>query len=145
MAFQDFGISLYLQKEKDYNKLQEACILTFIRKERFLENYNINNNIFRILKRFFGDLEVLNKNGLIHQYNQLKDYIIKNNYLGLILYGKSLNTDSENNKLINIYSEDNEFYYLTIRSVCEYLISDYFSYNEIVSCCKKTPNINLYL
>uniref|UniRef100_A0A6C0KFY5 Uncharacterized protein n=1 Tax=viral metagenome TaxID=1070528 RepID=A0A6C0KFY5_9ZZZZ len=145
MAFQDFGISLYLQKQKEYNKLQEASVLTFIRKQRFIQNYNINNHIFNILKTFFGDLEVLNKKGLIHQYNLLKNYIIKKNYIGLILYGKNLKTEDTNNECINVYtSEENQLYYLSVRSICEYLISEYFSYDEIINCCKKTPNINLY-
>ena len=84
-----------------------------------------------ILKTHFGDRNRLHTDGLICHYKELKNDVIKNNRIGLILHG--LNS-SENTVITNYITVDHNVIPLTVNGLCEYLINDFFSREEI-ECC----------
>ena len=50
----------------DYEK---ATIMVFLRKSRFVENYDANEEIFSLVTKFFSDKKLLDKHGIEHFYN----------------------------------------------------------------------------
>lgn len=131
------------------SKKQEASILCFTRKGRFISNYYPESELKDLLLTFFGNSEKIHKTGLKDQYNLLKDYVEKNNIIGLILYGANINNIKESNQHINHYTQlNNNTVELTINSICIVLLKEYFDYNNnqsyIDSLCEKTPNFEIY-
>ena len=124
-------------------KKQEAAILCFKRKQRFVEGYDINQHLSSFLNIFFGDLNVLYKDGLQKHYSLLKEKVISNNLIGLILYGT--NIDDPYNKVLNVYETANGSYLtLNIKNICIYLIKDYIKKENVDDLCVKSPNFHIY-
>ena len=72
-------------------KKQSACVTLFKRKQRFINNYDINQEVTELINTFFGEENNLEENGLTYSYNKLKEYVINNNLIGLILYASNVN------------------------------------------------------
>ena len=88
---------------------------------------------------FFGNVSILNKNGLTIQFNKLKEHVVKYNLVGLILTGVN------NKTLVNMYTTiNNNIISLTISSITRTLLQNHFSENEINELCISTPNFNIY-
>ena len=129
------------------NKKQKAAITVFLRKQRFVEGYNINNDLRELVMNYFGDSKELVKNGLTKHYNQLKTYVENNNLIGLILYGADINNLEDTDQYITTYlTPKNTQIRLQISTICQILIKEYFKNNieYIDSLCEKTPNFELY-
>jgi hypothetical protein len=128
------------------NNLHKAAITVFSRKQRFMINYNIDSHIFDLYNKYFGDIKILNRDGLNIQYNKLKDQVINEKLIGLILYGNSLETTNIKNRYINIYirPKNKKTITLSVKGISEYLLNDYFNESIINKLCRETPNINLY-
>lgn len=131
------------------SKKQEASVLCFTRKSRFISNYYPESELKNILLTFFGNSEKIHKTGLKDQYNLLKDYVEKNNIIGLILFGANMNNIKDSNQHINYYTQiNNNNVELTVTSICIVLLTEYFDYNNnqsyIDSLCKKTQNFEIY-
>lgn len=124
------------------NKEEKAAILCFRRHERFDESYNINNELNLLLLDFY-DVEKLHKDGLIKYYDKLKETVRNEYKIGLILYGSII--EDKNNKLISIYhTKDNNKVELYTRTLCLFLLNDFFTSSEIITLCKITPNFKIY-
>ena len=131
------------------NNIQNAAVTSFVRKSRFIGNYYPESELKNILLTFFGNSEKIHKTGLKDQYNLLKDYVEKNNIIGLILFGANMNNIKDSNQHINYYTQiNNNNVELTVTSICIVLLTEYFDYNNnqsyIDSLCKKTPNFEIY-
>ena len=139
--------SSYLSNSDDVlNKKQEAAILVFSRKNRFLDGYNIFNELKELLKMFFGDSSELIKNGLAKHYIDLKTYVEENNLIGLILWGSDANNFSDKEEYISTYVTQNDSVIkLQISNICQILLSEYFVDEEYINTlCERTPNFDIY-
>ena len=130
------------------NNIQNSAVTCFVRKSRFIGNYNPESELKDILLTFFGNSKKIHNTGLKEQYNLLKHYVEKNNLIGLILFGANMNNIKDSNQHINYYTQlNNNNIELTISSICIVLLNEYFDYNNqsyIDSLCKKTSNFDIY-
>ena len=127
----------------------EAAMIVWKRKEEFIEGYskaglvegyNPIDDFIYIIKKVFGDYNKNKKEGLVKQYKILKDLVVKNNSIGLVLLGKNVD------EFITEYiTYNNNCIELTVSTICTMLLSDYFTEDEIKEACYKTPNIENYL
>ena len=125
------------------SKEEEASILCFKRKARFIDNYDINQELLNLLSLYFGNLNKLHRDGLVKNYNLLKNKVISDNLIGLILYGT--NISDEHNDLINLYTtKDNKVIELTVKTICIFLIRDYIKKKNVKDLCYNTPNFEIY-
>lgn len=67
------------ERKKDIDKLKEM--------ENSDSNYNINDEIDKIILAEFKSLDELHKSGLKIHFNKLKTKVFENKYMPLILYG----------------------------------------------------------
>ena len=125
-----------------YTKEEEASRLCFVRKQRFVDNYNINIELNYLLF-LFNNLDILHRDGLIKTYKKLKSIVIENNVIGIILYGCNL-SKKHNIKIGDYLNNDNKNIELYPRTICLYLIKEYFNKEEIKNLCEKTINFRLY-
>ena len=125
------------------SKIQKAGILAFQRAERF-GGENINDMLDRVIMEFFGDLNRLHSTGLTIQFNKLKQYVIDNNLVALIIYGGDLSKDDKHYH--NYTTADSKIISLTRQSICIRLIKEYIGNDDKVldSYCRKTPNFDIY-
>ena len=138
----DLPTEKVLNLEKlEYGKIGEAAQTCFIRAQRFIGGYCVEKEIEELCKSFFANTNVNQKNGLVKQYKKLKEKVIEENKLGLILIGANV----ENNILIDEYPTiNNNIIDLTINSISRVLLREYFTSKEIELYCRKTPNFDIY-
>jgi hypothetical protein len=119
---------------------QEAASMCFKRKDRFVEGYYHNKELISLINLYFGDLSVLYKNGLIKQFKLLKETVVSQNLIGLILTGINDKT------LINIYTQNDRktTFELTVSSITRTLVREHFTIDEINNLCITTPNFHIY-
>ena len=136
-----YSIKELLNFEKiDLNQLQTATSLTFLRCERFVDGFDCNEELIKLINKFFGDLSVLTETGLIKQYKNLKKKIVDEKSIAMILVG--LNKD---NIMINNYTDINfNNIKLTVSSICRILLKEHFTVDEIDTCCRESPNLQIY-
>ena len=133
-------------KNTSLNDKRSAAIMCFKRKERFIEGYNINNNLKELLNDYFKDSNRLVQDGLTIHYKKLKTYIEDNNLIGLILYGSDVNNIKKTDQYISTYTNiTNIKFNLEITNLCQILLKNYFIDNKYIdSLCEKTPNFDIY-
>tara|TARA_B100001093_G_C26775383_1_gene992087 strand:- start:75 stop:482 length:408 start_codon:yes stop_codon:yes gene_type:complete len=121
---------------------EQTAMLVFKRISRFIEGYNILEELESLLSEF-KNTEKIKMNGLGEYYMKLKEKVIQENKIGLIIYGLTI-SDSEN-KSLGVYTTSiNTKINLNLKSICYYLRKDYFTTEEIKDLCFKTPNFNIY-
>jgi hypothetical protein len=125
--------------------IEKAAITVFKRKGRFIGGYDINNDLYNLINKYFGNLELLYENGLVHYYKQIVEEIKEKKLIGLILYGANINNIPQNIQNVNTYTtQDNMSINLTITSICKYILEDYIGSDNIDNLCKETPNFDGY-
>tara|TARA_B100001121_G_C18699031_1_gene626473 strand:+ start:8078 stop:8533 length:456 start_codon:yes stop_codon:yes gene_type:complete len=136
-----YSIKDLLNFEKiELNQLQTATSLTFLRCERFVDGFNCNRELIKLMNTFFGDLSVLTKTGLVKQYKNLKKKIVDEKSIAMIFVGLN-----KNDILINNYTDINyNNIKLTISSICRILLREHFTTDEIDTCCRESPNLEIY-
>tara|TARA_Y100000589_G_C27075531_1_gene597288 strand:+ start:779 stop:1153 length:375 start_codon:yes stop_codon:yes gene_type:complete len=118
----------------------EAAMMVWKRKARFVEGYDPIDDVTDIIQKLFGDYDKNIKEGLRNQYKILKDLVVKENLIGLVLLGKNVE------HFISEYvTYNNNIIELTVSTICTLLLNDYFTEEEIKQECYKTPNIEIYL
>ena len=139
----DFASFLHNQYAEIFlDKYQKAARLCFTRKSRFYEGYDPLNHLDEVLLDFFGNLEKLHTNGLSNQYKNLKDFIISNNLIGLIIFGADI---SNPEKQYHDYTRtDKTVIKLTRMNICYVLLTEYMEDTNIVELCKQSQNFNIY-
>ena len=136
----DHNLFQYLHEP---NKKHEAAIMCFLRKQRFVGGYCIDQNILELVSSYFQDLKSLHKYGLKIHYEKLKKTVIDNKIIGLILYGANL--DKNKDVIINTYTtQDQKKIVLTIKSICINLINDFIKKENLDGLCEKSPNFKIY-
>lgn len=126
-------------KKIEYTQDESTVIDIFKSNEKKISDYNCNDRIIKLLNEFFGDTNTLYKNGLVIQYNKLKDKVITKNLIGHILYGMN-----QTDKLINNYTTPNyETIQLTVSNICRHLLREYFTKEEINTCCDNIINYDM--
>tara|TARA_Y100000590_G_C15726047_1_gene1015280 strand:+ start:575 stop:1030 length:456 start_codon:yes stop_codon:yes gene_type:complete len=137
----EYSISNLLNFEKiELNKLQMGTSLTFLRCEQFVDGFDCNTELIKLMNTFFGDLGVITQTGLVKQYKHLKKKIVDEKSIAMILVG--INTKDI---LINNYTDINyNNIKLTISSICRILLREHFTADEIDTCCRESPNLDIY-
>ena len=121
---------------------EQTAILVFKRISRFIEGYNIQEELESLLSDF-KNIKKIESIGLDNYYMKLKENVIKENKIGLIAYGITISESQ--NKSLGIYTTStNNKINLNLKSICRYLRKDYFTTEEIKDLCFRTPNFYLY-
>lgn len=128
------------------NKKQQAAVLVFKRKSRFIDGYDLNLELKKIITSYFGNSYEIQKNGLTLHYNELKKYVEENQLIGLILYGANPNNVNNEDQYISTYvNPQSKSIKLEISTICNILLKEYFSdENYINELCEKTPGFDIY-
>ncbi len=120
--------------------IQKAASMSFLRRQRFVEGYEVEKELIILCNSFFGERGRIENSGLVKQFKAMKEEVIKNNLIGLVLCGIN-NWDT----FINNYTTVSmSIVKLTIASITRALIYEYFSTEEIDKLCKMTPNFEIY-
>lgn len=126
-------------KNINYTDKEITVINIFKSKETKISDYNCTIQIIKLLREFFGDISIIHKSGLSLQYNKLKEKVIKENLIGHILHGMN-----QTDKLINNYTTPNyETIQLTVSNICRHLLREYFTQEEINTCCDNIINYDM--
>ena len=121
---------------------EKAAMIFYRRKERFIEGYCWENKLQEIILPFFQNLNDLHKKGLKQAYEKLKQYVIDNHHIGLILLGTTI----ENDKIINNYKTvSGDSIELSLKSISRFLIRDYILKKNVENLCDKTPYVKKYI
>ena len=99
-------------------------------KENPLEDVK---NLFR---EFFGNKFELENTGLRLKFSQLKERVIKDKLIGLILYAATQYIRDDYNFINTYVNPTRNVIKITITSVCKCLIVDYISIENLESLCK---------
>lgn len=77
------------------------------RKERFIDGFDPVDVIFKLLVPFFGDTNLLQRFGLVKHFGLLKNKIIEDSLIKLIIYGAHI--DDSIDRVIDTYpTKDNK-------------------------------------
>ncbi len=124
----------------DLDDIEKAAALCFSRMQRFIEGYYCDEEITTLYKEFLGNTNVNQMEGLMPQYHKLRELIISENKMGLILYGMNVK-----DILIDTYPTTNgTIIELTVEGISRILLKSYFSQEEIHNLCRTTHNFNTY-
>jgi len=132
------------QNQKIMSKQELASVMCFLRKERFIEGYSIDEDLFKIISVFFGKLTKLHEEGLVQHYRLMRSYVIENNLIGLFLYGKYMPSD-KSVFLHDYITENIKVIKLSTQSISNVFIEHHFKYEEVQLLCKRTPNYDNYI
>lgn len=138
----DISIGELLAKSSgvEFDAVEKAASLVFSRAARFMDGYSVTNHLTDVCTSFFGDTNVLQREGLVAQYRKMKQKVGDDNLMGLILLG--VNTKEI---LIDYYLtvQDNVIA-LTVDSICKVLIREHFTKSEVDTICRRTDGFDTY-
>ena len=108
----------------------------FIQGSRVIEGYEPVTELWNLLCPLFGDTRVVQRTGLIKQFENLKQIVEEKNNISLIIYGANLYDDAD--RIIDDYpTQSNTIITLTIKSVCHALLNDHMTEDEIKELINK--------
>jgi hypothetical protein len=124
----------------EFDAVEKAASLVFSRAARFMDGYCVATHLTNVCTPFFGDTNVLQREGLVAQYRKMKQNVEQDNLIGLILLG--VNTKDI---LIDYYPtvQDNVIA-LTVDSICKVLIREHFTKSEVDTICRRTDGFDTY-
>ena len=129
-----------LKSGVEFDAVEKAATLVFSRAARFMEGYSVATHLTDVCKSFFGDTNVLQREGLVAQYRKMKQKVEQDNLMGLILLG--VNTKDI---LIDYYpTVQGNIIALTVDSICKVLIREHFTKSEVDTICRRTEGFNTY-
>jgi len=128
----------------DYKKIAEIACL---RKERFIDGFSVHNELIKLLTRLYSNKEKIEKSGLQFVYQNLKTYVDEYCIIGHIIYGSYLGCDGYSYDIIvgKYTTQIGLTINLKVSEICRILLEDYYTEEELIESCKKTPNFNNYL
>ncbi len=135
MSYYD-DFTSYLHNPFGYpSEKQKMAIKYFTEKQDKDSNYHIIRKLSEIYKmpQHFGNTNSLHQYGLKYHYNILKNYIINNNLIGMVLYAADPNNLDETYdvSLTHIQSyttQTNINIILNITTISQYLLKQYCDY-----------------
>jgi len=115
---------------------QKMAIKYFTEKQDKDSNYHIIRKLSEIyrMSQHFGDINSLHHYGLKYHYNILKNYIIDNNLIGMVLYAADFNNHTQEDLFpeissVQIYNtESGEKIILNVNQISQYLLKEYCDY-----------------
>lgn len=108
----------------------------FIQGYRVIEGYEPVTELWNLLCPLFGDTRVVQRTGLIKQFENLKQIVEEKNNISLIIYGANLYDDAD--RIIDDYpTQSNTIITLTIKSVCQAFLNDHMTEDEIKELINK--------
>ena len=120
---------------------EQNAIHYFVRKQKVEKSYQMKSQLQQILTSHFGDSQKIHREGLDKQYKLLRKEVIDENLIGLIIWGTNEIPDDDNS-LISTYTTapdntgESKKIQLEIKSLCQFLKRDYFSFEEIEKLCQ---------
>lgn len=147
----DFAGFLHNPYEEKYlSKKQMAAVTIFKRKGRFVDGYCPQQELRSLILKFFGDVDKLYKDGLVHHYHLLKKEVENKWLIGLILFGANPNNLGKIEQKVASYTTNtSKKINLTLTGICRHLLEDYLGYfdeddDRIDQLCEKTPGFKIY-
>ena len=129
-----------LKSGVEFDAVEKAATLVFSRAARFMEGYSVTRHLTDVCTSFFGNTNVLQREGLVAQYKKMKQKVEKDNLIGLILLG--VNTEDI---LIDYYpTVQGNIIALTVDSICKVLIRENFTKSEVDTICRRTKGFDTY-
>jgi len=127
----------YLHNTFGYpSEKQKMAIKYFTDKQDKESSFHIIRKLSEIYKMqmHFGNSDKLHLHGLKYHYNILKNYIIDNNLIGMVLYAADFNNHTQEDlspeiSSVQIYNTKNgEKIILNINKISQYLLKEYCDY-----------------
>ena len=116
----------------DTKELITQSLQKFIQGVRLIEGFEPITELWNLICPLFGDTRVIQRTGLITQFNILKDTVDNRKLIGLIIYGANINDDLD--RIVDDYpTQDRRVITLTLRSICKALLNDHMTDDEIIS------------
>ena len=132
----------YLHNPWGYPSPEEkAAMLVFIRRDRFIEGSDYLIDLNMLIRKYFGNTNNLLRLGLVQAYNSLKDEVIEQKLIGLILIGTNIEDDVS---FGNYHQQSGNTIELTVKNITRYLITEYINRDNVEALCRETPNFNIY-
>lgn len=122
-------------------KAEQNAVDYFVRKQKIEPSYSMARNLNHILLIQFGDVKKLHREGLDKQYRELKQKVNTNNLMGLIIWGTN-DIPDDDDTLVSTYTTSQDKHgksktlELTIKTLCQFLKRDYYTYDEIETVCE---------
>lgn len=108
----------------------------FAQAQRLVEGYDPVNVLFDLFVPLFGDTRVLQKKGLVKQYIILKEKVVTENLIELIIYGA--NIEEQRDRVIDDYPTlNNDIITLSVKSLCSSFLKDHILESEVESLLEK--------
>ena len=120
---------------------EKNAINYFVRKQTVEKSYSMASQLQKILTFHFGDSQKIHREGLDKQYKLLKKQVIEENIIGLIIWGTN-EIPEDDNSIISTYTTapdntgESKKIQLEMKSLCQFLKRDYFSFEEIEKLCQ---------
>jgi len=99
------------------------------------EGLNIECFLTNLVRKHFGNYEKNDREGLKIAYQAMKEDVVGLNLIGIILSGS---IDGSEDVLIHYTNVDKRHIGLCVRSVCRFLLGDYFKYKEVDDLCDRS-------
>ena len=123
----------------DYDKVENAAVLSFTRMERFVEGYGYQRELIKLYNRHLG-IPDIHENGLVHHLETLRDEVISSKKIGLVLAGLNVKETLIN----NYYDPDGVHIELTVSSISIHLLQHFFPKEIVDQLCRGSPNFSIY-
>ena len=121
--------------------IETAASLCAKRAERFVEGLNVLKDVTALYEKYYGDSYVNQNNGLVKQYNKLREEVINHkNNMSLVLIG----VNSQHILIDKYVTNTGHIIDLTVSSISRTLLKNYFSQEEIHELCRKTNSFDMY-
>ena len=121
--------------------LTMAAAKKFRRSERFIDGFSVERELIKLCNEFFGDKIVNEHNGLRKQYAQMKEKVVNDGLLGLVLNG----IEEDSIFICNYTTQSLDIIHLTVASLTRTLLTDFFTEAEIEQHCESIPGIENYV
>ena len=129
---------LLLTAELPLSPIEKAASLFFMRKQRFVDDYDVDKELICLCNEFFGERGYIEHSGLTVPFKKMKEKVEKENLVGLVLCGVN-----KCDAFINYYTTESMAQIrLTIASITRTLVREYFTQEELNELCKATPNFD---
>lgn len=136
----------YLHNPFDYpSELQKKCRENFIKMRK--NDYSLSKSLKDLYNKpeHFGDVKRLHQDGLKKHYLILKEYVVKNKLIGLIIYGATILEKeklSQRDIYINTYISNTNEIILNVQDISRHFLKVHCDYYEEVDklCLEALPN-----
>ena len=125
----------------------KAAVLGVKRRTRFIEGYEPATELRELCSKYFGNRNLLEDKGLSYQFNKMREWVIENGEIGLVLLGTDPGNFPHNypNFIGNYTTQMYIKIKLTVEGICKFLVLDYIGIENVNKMCEKTYNFKNHL